>query len=743
MKQIFKVFFLLIWLHSGSNAQNFDLLEIPIFNEGKKLDLSNVGGLKAPQFSNIDFNADGKMDIFIFDRNGDKIIPLVKTGIPGQLTYRYAPEYIDQFPELRVFALLKDYNNDGILDIFTTAPLFPGGVAVWKGIKNANGANSYEKVTFNNSFYREILHFSNDGSNFANIYVSSIDLPAITDVDGDGDVDIISFEADGSFASFYRNLAIEDNLGIDILKFDRPTICWGSFSENQFNENITLSDNPFSCAQGLNPGNPGSRHSGSSLTVFDTNGDGLQDMIIGDLGSSKLKKLINRGTKSNAWVRELEINFPADDIPVDLEYFLAAYFVDVDDDGKRDLIIAPNEINSAENSDHIWMYTNIGTDANPKFKLVQKNFLIDQMAYFYGGSHPAFADVDVDGLIDIVVGTSGIQKKKGEKENRIIFIKNIGSTSNPSFEIVDQDYLDFSEINGKTNGRFAPTFGDLDSDGATDLVIGDAVGQLFYFRNNAPKNKPCQFSSPGYPFADVFVGQNAKPMIIDLDNDGLQDLVLGEKNNRLNFLKNVGQQGNPIFNNNLNAAPNTRSLGKFFQGSDIPTQNGAPVIITTTNNKRLMVFGTNEANFRLYEVTADTFPLLMDFMGNIKEGSRVISTLADIDNDGYYEMAVGNDRGGLAFYNTIFKVDTTSSTEEDMGEIAPITIFPNPAHNEIYIFTTLDLGEIILYNVQGQEIMSLQNNASNHLSLDLNSGLYIIKMKHASGTFSRKLLIQN
>jgi hypothetical protein len=87
-------------------------------------------------------------------------------------------------------------------------------------------------------------------------------------------------------------------------------------------------------------------------------------------------------------------------------------------------------------------------------------------------------------------------------------------------------------------------------------------------------------------------------------------------------------------------------------------------------------------------------------------------------------------------------VDTTSSTEEDMGEIAPITIFPNPAHNEIYIFTTLDLGEIILYNVQGQQIMSLQNNASNQLPLDLNSGLYIIKMKHASGTFSRKLLIQ-
>ena len=54
-------------------------------------------------------------------------------------------------------------------------------------------------------------------------------------------------------------------------------------------------------------------------------------------------------------------------------------------------------------------------------------------------------------------------------------------------------------------------------------------------------------------------------MMMDLDNDGLQDLVLGEKNNRLNFLKNVGQQGNPIFSNNLNAAPNTKSLGKFFQ----------------------------------------------------------------------------------------------------------------------------------------------------------------------------------
>lgn len=741
MKDIFKYFVLISVLNIPMFGQNFDRIDVPIYDQGRKLSLANVGGLKAPQFSNVDFNEDGKLDLFVFDRNGNKILPFVKIGASGSLDYRFAPEYISQFPELNLFALLVDYNRDGIKDIFTGSTNLPGSVEVWKGKRDLNGKTSYEILNFTNSTYRNVLHFSNDGSSFVNVYVSLIDLPAIVDVDGDGDIDIVSFEPDGSFASFYRNLSVEQNLDFDQFKFDRPSICWGGFSENQFNEIITLSNDTVRCAQSFAPGNPGVRHSGSTLTIYDANGDGLMDLLIGDLGSSKLKKLVNRGWKKKAWMKEVEINFPADDVAADIEFFPASYFVDVDDDGKRDLIVAPNEINSAENNDHVWFYKNVETDSSPKFQLIKKNFLTDEMAYFFGGSHPTFEDVDGDGLLDLVIGTTGIKKKNGERENRMFLLQNVGKSSSPEFNILNNDYLSFSNIDGEDSGRFAPSFGDLDGDGARDLLIGDAVGRMFFLKNQSPKGAPYQFGNPVYPYFNIFVGQNAKPFIADVDADGLLDLVVGKRNNELNLFKNIGQKSIPTFNANLDQLPNQRQFGRIFSGNNSATQNGSPIIIEESGGNKKLIIGSNSRNFRVFDMNTIPFTLISEDMGNISEGINVVSTFADIDNDGYYEMAVGNERGGLAFYNTIFMVGNTTAIGETTLLDIQAVIYPNPAKDEIFVFNEILNTDITLHDMIGNEIMKLQNNAKNTLPQGLSTGIYLIKFRNYLGMITKKVVI--
>ncbi|MBL0100351.1 MAG: hypothetical protein IPP49_10140 [Saprospiraceae bacterium] len=52
----------------------------------------------------------------------------------------------------------------------------------------------------------------------------------------------------------------------------------------------------------------------------------------------------------------------------------------------------------------------------------------------------------------------------------MIFLRNTGSTTSPSYSVEDKDYLRFSQFNEFT-GRFAPTFGDLDDDGDDDLLV--------------------------------------------------------------------------------------------------------------------------------------------------------------------------------------------------------------------------------------------------------------------------------
>lgn len=58
-----------------------------------------------------------------------------------------------------------------------------------------------------------------------------------------------------------------------------------------------------------------------------------------------------------------------------MQVFLAAFSVDVNNDGKNDLIICPNDRNDSERTNHIWLYLNEGSSTIPDYKLKQNHFL--------------------------------------------------------------------------------------------------------------------------------------------------------------------------------------------------------------------------------------------------------------------------------------------------------------------------------------------------------------------------------
>lgn len=64
-----------------------------------------------------------------------------------------------------------------------------------------------------------------------NLYVSSIDIPAIEDVDGDGDLDIITFSILGSQVEYHKNLSMERYGDCDSLDYELRNKCWGFFTE--------------------------------------------------------------------------------------------------------------------------------------------------------------------------------------------------------------------------------------------------------------------------------------------------------------------------------------------------------------------------------------------------------------------------------------------------------------------------------------------------------------------------------
>src|SRR5690606_32994703 len=96
-------------------------MQIPVEVAGKSLQQPWVGGLNAPQFSKADLNNDGVPDIFIYDRIGRKALGFIDTGKDGAEKYLHEEELTSQFPVVKDWVLLKDFNGDGVPDIFTAS----------------------------------------------------------------------------------------------------------------------------------------------------------------------------------------------------------------------------------------------------------------------------------------------------------------------------------------------------------------------------------------------------------------------------------------------------------------------------------------------------------------------------------------------------------------------------------------------------------------------------------------------
>ena len=190
---------------------------------------------------------------------------------------------------------------------------------------------------------RPLLQTNISPGNSTNLYVSSVDLPAIVDVDNDGDLDILTFIISGSTVEYHRNRSIENYGTCDSLEFNRADICWGKFSENPLDNGLTLgiSCKPSNTIMYPEPSNS-ARHAGSTLLAFDGDGDGDKELVLGDLTFNNMVYVQNGGTPNVAFMTSYDTLFPSNSVPIDIMIFPAAFHVDVNNDGLKDLLVAPN-----------------------------------------------------------------------------------------------------------------------------------------------------------------------------------------------------------------------------------------------------------------------------------------------------------------------------------------------------------------------------------------------------------------
>ena len=233
-----------------------------------------ASGLNSPVFAEIDLDGNGTNDLLIFEKSTRRKLTFINNGTSGQTDFHFAPEYVAMIPVLEEWVRSYDYDCDGDLDLFTYTvsytytPLGEGATKVYRNDFSISTGLVLTPVA------NELLTTYN---NITKVIPSSpVNLPAMVDIDFDGDMDILAFSLSSNFVEYHKNYSIDSTASCAGFLFHVEPFCWGQFKLSGVENKAILNS---SC---LNIPDNAALHSGSVLTAYDQSCDGDIDLINGD-----------------------------------------------------------------------------------------------------------------------------------------------------------------------------------------------------------------------------------------------------------------------------------------------------------------------------------------------------------------------------------------------------------------------------------------------------------------------------
>jgi hypothetical protein len=717
---------------------------IPVHQSGNILLSPWAGGFNSPQFSTMNLNNDGIDDLVVFDRTNNRITTFVASYQYWRMVYIHVPKYETMFPVLSSWLLLVDYNLDNKKDIFTYSYL---GVTVYKNI-----SINPDTIVWKLQAQPILTKF---GTNTSQVYTNVTDIPAIVDVDNDGDYDILDYDfSSGTNIEMHKNLSQETFGNSDSLMFKDIDQCWGGISENYCDYTFGSS-----CPV-LRVAAPNQiQHVGESvLSMFDADGDGDKEVFSGKENCTNLFELQNKGSVLSPVFNSYN-TYPSS-TPISFEGIPGIYREDLDFDGKIDMMATPSVFNNYSNNifnnvdfqNTNRFYKNTGTNAAPVFNYIQNDFLGNDMIELGENAAPSFADYDADGDLDMFIGNRGLIHGASFYAT-ISLYENTGTSLIPDFNLINSDYLNLSS---KGYSYIRPFFTDLNGDNAIDLTFAcyntssttGGYSTKYILNSNLPA-APFAFNINSINIISVSM-QEDNPFFYDLDSDGDKDLLIGRGQGNLSFYRNTGTSSSPVYTKvtdtlgGIHIDNNHQKTWLSITVLDV-NADGNPDLVTGDNKGTLYAYSNFLSN--LSGVFTQQIIFRDSSLAYYNMGKYLYLSSADLNNDNSPEIIVGNNSGGINIMNkgtsrlgisNIFAAQKTNQIS--------VSISPNPANSEIRLASEVNCSVTII-DLIGNLVWQkndLKKDSLETISItNLSEGFYIVKFTTEDNKSSvQKLIIQ-
>ena len=629
-----------------------------------------------------------------------------------------------------------DWNGDGILDCFINDR--DGYLQYWEGVADWQFGN-IPLFTFVTKTFQDI----NIGTWFA-----------FHDFDSDGDEDLLSHTPGSDNVSYWSNengefeLVADELLDINNLPVYGGQIVIPAIADIDGDGHIDYFIGDISGrlayykGYGISGGLPQfelvtstfediqivwtpGRHGANAVEFYDMDNDNDLDLIWGDFYQPGLFYLENYGTSV---APDYDDSLMVTDFPQGTDFFTTGHniarVVDFDLDGDGDMVVGVlSGAYGTEYLNNLYYFKNNGTAENWNFEMVTSRLLPG--LDFVSGTHPTLTTNCNSNAVEIWIGTDS-DSANLNWNGSIYYLNNNGSAAEPA--LVGDGVKWFTQI----GNNLVPAFFNFNNDGGEELFVGEFNGKLYKIDQYQDYPFFCIFGDPEADFLNIDLSGRATPSFGDIDQDDDDDLAVGDKNGVIHIYWNQGSADSAVFDS------------MSYLNIDIG-DNASPCVLKNGH----IIAGNEEGE--LYEITyLDSEELTAELRTDIPYMGRNLAPAALYwDGESEPDLVFGTHAGGLQY----FRYDSTAVGIEEDFLPTSFTVsqpYPNPFNNQFSITIILEKRQMVdvqLIDIIGRNVQNIFNGELSigkrnfSIKTDLPTGIYFLKIHTNERLLIRKIVL--